>query len=221
LGRDAHALAWHVIEADPGIEGGELGVYVLADPDALLEGMDDDSFRASDERMPYYALVWPTGEALSRVVLATSSWAGKRVLDLGCGVAPEGLAAAARGARLTCLDWSAEAEPLVRKSAARLGVRLERFVVADWRRPPADLGKFECVLGGDVLYEARNAEPVAAFLSAHLEPDGEAWLADPGRLHARDFPAQAAAAGLFLLEERRIPSADPDATVTLWRFVKE
>jgi predicted nicotinamide N-methyase len=197
-----------------------MGVYVLADPDALLEGMDDDSFRASDERMPYYALIWPTGEALARLVLRTSGWAGRRVLDLGCGVAPEGLAAATRGARLTCLDWSAEAEPLVRKSAERLGIALERFVAADWRAPPPDLGRFERILGGDVLYEERNAIPVAAFLREHLAPEGEAWLADPGRRHAREFPVHAAAAGLYLLEERRIPCSDPEANVTLWRFVR-
>jgi predicted nicotinamide N-methyase len=213
---DGSALAWEPV--GPPEDG--LGVYVLADPDALLLTMDDDSFRANDEKMPYYALLWPTGAALACAVLASSGWAGKRVLDLGCGVAPEGLAAALRGARLTCLDWAPEAEALVRRSAVRLGVALERFVAADWRSPPTDLGRFDRILGADVLYEARNAEPVARFLAAHLEPDGEAWLADPGRLHARTFPEQAALAGLALLEARPLPTTADGATVTLWRYAR-
>ena len=49
---------------------GELGVFVLADPDALLDTMDDASFRASDERMPYWSLLWPAGESLASAVAA-------------------------------------------------------------------------------------------------------------------------------------------------------
>ncbi len=209
-------LAWQPL----GPPQARLGLYVVDDPDALLDGMDDASFQASDERMPYWALLWPSGEALARHVLEARGLSGKRVLDLGCGVAPEGLAAARQGARVTCLDWAPEPEPLVRLSAERLGVSLERFVVADWRTPPAGLGTFDLVLGADVLYEARNAEPVAAFLAVHLAHSGEAWLADPGRLHARDFPAVAARAGLVLRERQPLLCADPEAQVTLWRYAR-
>jgi hypothetical protein len=69
-----------------------------------------------------------------------------------------------------------------------------------------------------VLYEARNAEPVARFLAAHLAEGGEAWLADPGRLHAEAFPAQAAAHGLRLLGARLLPHRGHSSTVTLMRF---
>ncbi|MFM8980376.1 MAG: hypothetical protein ACKOSS_07935, partial [Planctomycetia bacterium] len=81
-------------------------------------------------------------------------------------------------------------------------------------------GTFDVVLGADVLYEARNAEPVAAFLAAHLAAGGEAWLADPGRLHARDFPAVAARAGLVLRATQPLLCADREARVTLWRYAR-
>lgn len=209
-------LAWQPL----GPPEARLGLYVVDNPDELLDGMDDASFQASDERMPYWALLWPSGEALARHVLEARGLAGKRVLDLGCGVAPEALAAARQGARVTCLDWAPEPEALVRLSAGRLGVTLQRFVVADWRTPPADLGTFDLVLGADVLYEARNAEPVAAFLATHLAPGGEAWLADPGRLHARDFPEVAARAGLVLRGSQPLLCADREVRVTLWRYAR-
>jgi predicted nicotinamide N-methyase len=210
--------AWHALPA-PG--AAPFGVFVLADPDALLDGMTDESFRASDERMPYWALLWPAGAALAEAVLAGPDLAGRRVLDLGCGVGAEGLAAARRGAVVTYLDWAAEAEPLVRASSIRLGLAVERFVCADWREPPADLGTFDLVLAADVLYEARNARPVARFLATHLAPGGEAWLTDPGRLHARTFPSDLSTAWLRLVEERPLPPPEEGATITLFRIARE
>jgi predicted nicotinamide N-methyase len=199
---------------------GPLGVYVLADPDALLDDLDDASFRASDEKMPYWALLWPAGTALAQAVLAGPDLTGRRVLDLGCGVGAEGLAAARRGASVTFLDWAAEAEPLVRASAQRQGLAVERFVTADWRCPPSDLGTFDRILAADVLYEARNARPVARFLATHLAPGGEAWLTDPGRLHARAFPGDLSTAWMQVLEQRLLPPPEPEATITLFRIAR-
>jgi predicted nicotinamide N-methyase len=207
---------WRPIDVAPG--AGPLGVYVLADPDALLDRMDDASFAASDDRMPYYALLWPAGESLAAAVAEGPDLAGRAVLDLGSGAGAVAFAAARRGARVTALDWAPEAEPLVRAGAARLALALERVVTCDWRRAPADLGRFDLILAADVLYEARNAEPVARFLAARLTPAGETWLADPGRLHARAFPEVAAAAGLRHLETRALPARAHGVAVTLSRF---
>lgn len=200
---------------------GPLGVFVLADPDALLDQMDDASFQESDEKMPYWALLWPAGTALAQAVMAGPDLSGLRVLDLGCGVGAEGLAAARRGAAVTFLDWAGEAEALVRASARRQGLAVERFVAVDWRDPPADLGTFDRILAADVLYEARNARPVARFLATHLAPGGEAWVTDPGRLHARAFPSDLSTAWLRVLEQRLLAPPEPQATITLFRIARE
>lgn len=206
----------------PVAEGpGPLGVYVLADPDALLDQLDDASFQASDEQMPYWSLLWPAGTALAQAVLAGPDLTGVRVLDLGCGVGAAGLAAARRGAAVTFLDWAGEAELLVRASARRQELRVARFVIADWRTPPADLGTFDRILAADVLYEARNARPVARFLAAQLAPGGEAWLTDPGRLHAQGLPSDLSTVWLRLLEQRMLPAPEPGATITLFRIARE
>ena len=113
------------------------------------------------------------------------------MLDLGCGLGPCGLAAGCRGARVTFLDWEPRALELVAASAGDNGWRDGTFdlVVGDWRRPPL-MGKFDLILGADVLYERRNGPTVAAFITDHLQPDGEAWIADPGSQSAL-FPTLA------------------------------
>ena len=58
--------------------------------------------------MPYWAELWPSGLALADYV-ATLDLAGRRVLELGCGLALPSFAAALGGADVLATDWAPEA----------------------------------------------------------------------------------------------------------------
>ena len=77
---------------------------------------------------------------------------------------------------------------------------------------------FDLILGADLLYERRNVRPVAALLARHLKPGAEAWITDPGRLHARPFPALGRAAGLELLDREILPAPAHHPEITLLRL---
>ena len=55
------------------------------------------------------------------------------------------------------------------------------FVQMDWRFPAVRQGAFDRLWAGDVMYEKRFIEPVAAFLDHALAVDGVAWVAEPDR----------------------------------------
>lgn len=200
-----------------------LRLYTLPDPDALLDELTQDAFDASDGRMPYFATLWPSALALAQHVLTgPQGWAGRRVLDLGCGLGLVGLAALARGASVTFLDWEPDAVALAVASAWAEGHGEVEGVVADWRSPPP-LPVFDMVLAADVLYEERNAPAVAGFLAAHLPrppTEGEALLVDPGRRHAAAFPGDLSAHGLVVRETTTLPPAGEAATPTLFRIAR-
>ena len=147
-------------------------------PDALI---DEDAF-ANDEFMPYWAELWPSGLALARSLPERLD--GVQVVELGCGLGVPALTAATHGARVTALDWAEAAVELLRVNAERNAIEL-RAVHTDWRRFS---GRFDLVLGADLLYEQRNAEALLALLPA-LAP--EVLLAEPGRPHASEFFARA------------------------------
>jgi predicted nicotinamide N-methyase len=164
-----------VIEQTVAVGGVMLSLLRPDDPVALL---DEEAF-AVDEFMPYWAELWPSGLALAEALPARLD--GVVVVELGCGLGVPSLAAAARGAHVTAVDWAAEAIALLRENAARNGLELEA-VEADWRG--YDGAGFDLALAADVLYEARNVEPLLELLP-RLAP--EVLLAEPGRPHAAAF----------------------------------
>ena len=139
-----------------------------------------------EEFMPYWAELWASGRALAEAI-AGRSLRGARVIELGCGLALPAFAAAAAGGRVVASDWSGEALKLVASNAELNELDVETAIL-DWF-DPTDVGYFDLVLAADVLYEERN---VAALLDLLPELGREVWLADPGRVTAGRFFAEAA-----------------------------
>ena len=152
----------------------ELTVERPSEPEALL---DEEAF-ANDEFMPYWAELWPAGLALAEAL--PDDLAGVRVVELGCGLGVPSLVAAGRGAKVTAVDWAADAIALLRENAARNGLELEA-VRADWR---SFEGSFDLALAADVLYEERNVDPLVELM-LRLAPRALVGLA--GRPYEREF----------------------------------
>lgn len=144
----------------------------------------------------------PAAEAGGRVIAhpELSMSAGVRpenvdVLELGCGLGLVGLVAAARGYRVGVADWDDDALEFVRASARRNDLPEPATLRLDWRQEYPELRPGR-IVAADVLYEARNLQPVAAFVRAHLRRDGFALIADANRSTADAFPEAARGCGL-------------------------
>lgn len=195
------------------------GLWAVEDPDAVLDLISQEEYEQTDERMPYFAMLWESGEQLAARVLAGPPLDGWRVLDLGCGLGLCGLAAASRGAEVTFLDWEPRALEIAAASAGRQPSFAGRchFVASDWRDPPP-LEPFDRILAADVLYERRNGPAIATFLARHLKPGAEAWITDPGRISAEPFPSLARGMGLELVASEALAEPANRPGVTLLRL---
>ena len=136
---------------------------------------------------PYWAVLWRSGVALARELEGGGApLRGRRVVELGCGLAVPSIAAARAGASVLATDMCPEALALLKRNARENGVRIETSLF-DWRAP-SKLAPFDLVLAADVLYERAS---VASLLSLLPRLAPEAWLADPGRPAAGAFLEQA------------------------------
>ena len=163
------------------VEVGE-ATYRMTYPAAADDLIDEEDF-ARDERLPYWAELWPSAVALARRV-SKEELAAKRVVELGCGIGLPSLAARARGAVVTATDHYQAALDFARYNArANLGELELQTLLLDWHTPETEGLKeaFDLILAADVLYESRNVPALTTLIPTLLAPGGEVLLADPRR----------------------------------------
>jgi len=133
---------------------------------------------------PYWAVLWRSAVALARE-LGSAGLGGRRVVELGCGLAVPSLAAARAGAGVLATDACRDAVELVARNADANDLRVETALI-DWREPDELMARapFDLVLAADILYERASVAPLLSLLP-RLAP--ETWLADPGRPAADAF----------------------------------
>jgi ETFB lysine methyltransferase len=139
-----------------------------------------------DERLPYWADVWPSSIVLAEKLLELTG-AGRMALELGCGVGLSTLAATSAGFDVLSTDYYEDALDVTRANVFRNLGTTARTRMVDWRHFPEDLGTFDLVFASDVLYEKEYAELLPVLLLRLLAPGGVALIADPGRVAAPVF----------------------------------
>ncbi len=152
---------------------------------------------AEDERLPYWAELWPSARVLAEEIVRRRP-RGLRVLELGCGLGLPSIAALAMGARPLATDWYEVALRFAECNARRSTGRELETMLVDWQRPPAELlalAPFDLVIGADVLYEARNGAALAALVPLLVPPGGELLVTDPRRPDAIHLLEPLTAAG--------------------------
>lgn len=171
-----------------------------------------------DERLPYWADLWPSAQILASEV-AITRLAGQRVLELGCGLGVVAIGATLAGADVTATDYYDDALLFAKLNVAEAtGKRIATRMV-DWTAMPADLGKFDVVLASDVLYEHRYASMVAEAIARTLVKGGEAIVADPGRIALDEFREECAGRGIASEgDPRSFREGEISQTITLWRL---
>lgn len=162
----------------------ESRTFVIARPsesDRLLDHPSVRSAFAADEYMPYWADLWPAARMLAKAVLRETWTPRQRALEVGCGLGLPGIAALAKGLRVTFSDYDATALRFAGDNARGNGFDSFDTLQMDWRCPPERL-QFPIVLASDVIYEKRNVASLVALLQKMLEPGGVCLLTDQDRV---------------------------------------
>ncbi|MEP7381449.1 MAG: methyltransferase domain-containing protein [Gemmatimonadota bacterium] len=173
--------------------------FTLAHPrnsDVLIKEED----YVKDERLPYWADVWPSSRVLADHVVRHKG-NGRRALELGCGSGLVACALSAAGYKVTATDYYPDALEFTHNNVWRNTGRRIATRMVDWRDMPRDLGRFSVVVASDVLYEHTHGELVSEALLATLDDDGYALIADPGRLSLASFLLNAEEGGMALTEQ--------------------
>ena len=181
---------------------------------ASAEDLIDEKEFEQDERLPYWAELWPSSRVLGEWVLRMKG-GGRSLLELGCGAGLVATCASLAGFDVVVSDYYEDALRFAQVNACRNGEPMPRGILLDWRNLSRDVARHDVVVASDVLYERPYGGFVASALAATLADNGVAWIADPGRVARDTFVRALGPLNLQLVERTRIPFSDGSIRQTI------
>ncbi|QDH70296.1 class I SAM-dependent methyltransferase [Marilutibacter alkalisoli] len=184
------------------IGGEEYRLRALSDRQQFIdrEGAADRA-GISSAQWSLFGQPWPAGCVLAEA-MSSFDIAGKRILELGCGLALSSLVLQRRGADITASDYHPLASSFLEYNAALNGLPAIAFHDLPWATPDATLGHFDLIIGSDILYERGHAALLSALMLRHAHPAAELVIVDPGRGQSSRFVRAIRAQGYECSEER-------------------
>ena len=132
-----------------------------------------------------FGVVWQSSGVLAHL-LFDYKIAGKRILEVGCGIGLTSLMLNHRLADITATDYHPEAEQFLLENTLLNKGKIIPFVRTGWGDKKSGLGEFDLIVGSDLLYEGDHVDLLSGFINLHAKPHCEVIIVDPGRsYHAR------------------------------------
>lgn len=179
------------------IEFGDVDIHVctlrdnqqFADPEnvALKLGI-------SSATWPIFGIIWPSSMVLAHHMVDHPT-EGKRILEIGCGMALSSLMLNQRHDDITATDYHPEVGFFLERNTELNQGRAIGYQRLDWADKVSDLGRFDMIIGSDLLYEDEHISLLADFINQHSRANCEVILVDPGRGRKNKFSRQMEAHG--------------------------
>ena len=161
----------------------------FSDPDGAAEALG-----ISDASWPLFGIVWPSGMVLANHMM-TYQTKGKRILEIGCGIGISSLLLNERLDDITATDYHPEVEGFLNRNTSLNNGKPIAFQRIDWAADNNSLGRFDIIIGSDLLYEDQHVKLLADFIRNHANENCAVVIVDPGRGRKAKFSKQMTAHG--------------------------
>ena len=165
------------------IEFGDIDIHLrtLRDEQQYPEQqLDAQALGVSTALWSVFGVIWPSSIVLANYML-TFDMNNKRILEVGCGI---GLASHLLNylhADITATDIHPSAEEFLLANTALNDGELIPFERMDWKNTSEQLGKFDVIIGSDLLYEEDHVKSLPDFIDTHTTEACEVIIVDPCR----------------------------------------
>lgn len=163
----------------------------------------------SSATWPLFGLLWPSSLQLAAWMAERPLVPHERVLEVGCGLALASLVSHRRGIDITASDCHPLASSFLIDNTGLNDLPPLTYRHGNWADAPGALvhdrhpivqGRFDLIIGSDVLYERDEAGQLSGFIARHAHPCAEVLIVDPNRGNRASFNKHMAREG-FVLEE--------------------
>jgi predicted nicotinamide N-methyase len=129
---------------------------------------------------PLFGVIWPSSLVLAHFI-GDYETKDKRILEIGCGIALTSLMLNKQHADITATDYHPEVGYFLERNTKLNHDDIIEFERTDWAKATDNLGRFDLIIGSDLLYEDQHIKQIANFIENHSKPCCEVILVDPGR----------------------------------------
>jgi predicted nicotinamide N-methyase len=172
------------------ISGIEVSLLSITNVDALYENLvskGEAHEDVKDERIPYWADLWPSAVALCEHLHKSNAITpGLSVHDMGCGLGLPGIFAGMLRANVIFTDYLEEALEFAKQNWNLNCSHPASFVKMDWRKPDPSL-KADLLIASDVAYEKRSFDILPETFRSLVKPGGKSIVSEPNRMYAQEF----------------------------------
>ena len=133
-----------------------------------------------------FGVLWPASQVLADIV-SVIELEGKRVLEIGCGLALSSIVLHKMGVDITASDYHPLARDFLDENILNNQLLPIKFEDANWETENPLLGEFDLIIGSDVLYEPAHPKLVSQFIDCHSAVNVEVIIVDPGRANRSKF----------------------------------
>lgn len=183
------------------------------DPDGCAERAG-----ISSATWPLFGQLWPASRALAEAVYITDI-SNRRILEIGCGLGLPSLVLQRRGADITASDHHPLVERFLDYNAALNQLPPLNYLELPWDDPTPELGRFDVIIGSDVLYERNHADLVARLIERHAKPRAKVLISCAGRGYLGRLTRALEAEG-FEVSEKQRPFADDGLPPYRYRLLR-
>lgn len=148
----------------------------------------------SSATWPLFGVVWPASRILAATV-CMFELDGKRVLEIGCGIGLTSIVLHTMGIDITASDYHPLAKDFLDENILTNKLLPIKFQTGNWEAVNPLLGKFDLIIGSDILYEPAHAESVSRFIDNHSGMNVEVIIVDPDRGNRASFTKKMIALG--------------------------
>lgn len=143
----------------------------------------------SSATWPFFGLIWDSSLVLAHF-MCDFNISGKRILEVGCGIGLSSLLLNNRLADITATDYHPEAGNFLMENTKLNHGKIIPFIRTGWEDENVNLGRFDLIIGSDLLYERNHPAILSGFIEQHVKPACEVILVDPGRGNHAQFSRQ-------------------------------
>lgn len=176
----------------------------------------------SSAAWPLFGLLWPSGQVLAGAMLAFEH-RGLRILEVGCGLALASLVLHRRGADVTASDCHPLAPAFLAENLRLNDLAAMKYTRGHWQREDGALGRFDVIIGSDVLYDREQPEALSQFIERHAETVARVVIVDPDRGNQSSFRRKMGVLGYTHGESRihRLPGGDVAYKGRVHRYARD